>query len=151
MFCFLFSGLNSLKYPEPCQQICFQPVMAEKEGTGKELTLMVSQVPMLADHPLGKMVKRIGRNWEPDKTESGVPPFQRRNLIFCTCLLLEDISLFSRCEINLPQPGTFSKFFWQNICSFRAEWPGGCRLASLKQKQNKKHYVGHFSFKKNNN
>ncbi|KAM3825423.1 pseudouridylate synthase TRUB2, mitochondrial isoform 1-T1 [Vipera latastei] len=48
----LIKGLNSLKYPEPCQQICFQPVMAEKEGTGKELTLMVSQVPMLADHPL---------------------------------------------------------------------------------------------------
>ncbi|XP_058015607.1 pseudouridylate synthase TRUB2, mitochondrial isoform X2 [Ahaetulla prasina] len=47
----LIKDLNSLKRPEPRQQICFQPTMSEKE-TGKELTLMVSQVPMLADHPL---------------------------------------------------------------------------------------------------
>ncbi|XP_039177456.1 mitochondrial mRNA pseudouridine synthase TRUB2 isoform X2 [Crotalus tigris] len=47
----LIKGLNALKQPEPCQQICFQPSVAEKE-TGKELTLTVSQVPKLADHPL---------------------------------------------------------------------------------------------------
>ncbi|ETE62394.1 hypothetical protein L345_11857, partial [Ophiophagus hannah] len=54
------TGLNSLPHPEPRQQIRFQPTVSEKEDTGKELTLTVSQVPMLADHPLGKMgVKRI--------------------------------------------------------------------------------------------
>uniref|UniRef100_A0A8C5SDF3 TruB pseudouridine synthase family member 2 n=1 Tax=Laticauda laticaudata TaxID=8630 RepID=A0A8C5SDF3_LATLA len=47
----LIKGLNSLQRPEPRQQICFQPTVSEKE-TGKELTLTVSQVPMLADHPL---------------------------------------------------------------------------------------------------
>ncbi|XP_026545313.1 mitochondrial mRNA pseudouridine synthase TRUB2 isoform X2 [Notechis scutatus] len=48
----LIKGLNSLQRPEPRQQICFQPTVSEKEETGKELTLTVSRVPMLADHPL---------------------------------------------------------------------------------------------------
>ncbi|XP_034294612.1 pseudouridylate synthase TRUB2, mitochondrial isoform X2 [Pantherophis guttatus] len=48
----LIKDLNSLKRPEPRQQICFQPTTSEMETGRKELTLTVSQVPMLADHPL---------------------------------------------------------------------------------------------------
>ncbi|XP_070614916.1 pseudouridylate synthase TRUB2, mitochondrial isoform X1 [Erythrolamprus reginae] len=48
---YLLKDLNSLTPPEPRQQICFQPTVSENE-TGKELTLTISQVPMLADHPL---------------------------------------------------------------------------------------------------
>ncbi|XP_060106730.1 pseudouridylate synthase TRUB2, mitochondrial isoform X2 [Heteronotia binoei] len=71
----LLSELNSLERPPPRQQIRFLPAMVEGKD-GKELTLTVTQLPMLADHPLvsGPVFThlRVGAGHRLDKQSSGV-------------------------------------------------------------------------------
>ncbi|XP_044296048.1 mitochondrial mRNA pseudouridine synthase TRUB2 isoform X2 [Varanus komodoensis] len=71
----LLRDLNSLKWPAPRQHVRFLPGTVEGKD-GKELTITVSQVPVLADHPLvsGPIFTnlKIGAGHLLDKRSSGV-------------------------------------------------------------------------------
>ncbi|XP_015744550.1 mitochondrial mRNA pseudouridine synthase TRUB2 isoform X2 [Python bivittatus] len=70
----LLLGLNSLKCPQPRQQIRFQRTVSEEDG--KDLTLTVNKVPMLVDHPLvsGPIFThlKVGAGHRLDTHSSGV-------------------------------------------------------------------------------
>ncbi|XP_061460264.1 pseudouridylate synthase TRUB2, mitochondrial isoform X2 [Rhineura floridana] len=71
----LLKDLNSLERPAPRQLVRFLPGMVEGED-GKQLTMTVTQVPTLADHPLvsGPAVThlKVGAGHRLDTRSSGV-------------------------------------------------------------------------------
>ncbi|XP_054853637.1 pseudouridylate synthase TRUB2, mitochondrial isoform X2 [Eublepharis macularius] len=71
----LLSELNSLERPPPSQQVRFLPSTVEGKD-GKELTLTVTQLPVLAEHPLvsGPIFTylKVGAGHRLDKKSSGV-------------------------------------------------------------------------------
>ncbi|XP_066466817.1 pseudouridylate synthase TRUB2, mitochondrial isoform X2 [Tiliqua scincoides] len=71
----LLKGLNSLERPAPRQRVRFLPSTVEDQG-GKELMMTVTQVPVLADHPLvsGPAFThlKIGAGHRLDRKSSGV-------------------------------------------------------------------------------